>query len=77
MARCLDPEIIVIARGGVVANDHGKCIQGKRAEIIDASPDALAYASAGAGQPTLSQVGADHTRHDRGRGSHVVEDATA
>ena len=81
MACCLepnlDPELVIVARGGMVANDHGERIEGKRAEIIDASPDALAYASAGAGQPTLGQVGADDTRHDRGRGSQVVEDATA
>ena len=80
MACCLepilDPELVIVARGGKVANDHRESIEGKRAEIIDASPDALACASAGAGEPTVSQVGADHTRHDRGRGSQVVEDAT-
>ena len=75
--RNLDPELIIVARGGKVAKDHGESIEGKRAEIIDASPDALAYASAGAGQPTLGQVGADDARRDGGRGSLVVEDATA
>src|SRR5271166_679699 len=81
MACCLepnlDPELIIVARRGIVAKDHGESIEGKRAEIIDASPDALAYASARAGLTTLSQVGGDHTHRDRGRGSHVVEDATA
>ena len=33
----LDPELIIVARGGMVAKDHGESIKGKRAEIIDAS----------------------------------------
>ena len=40
----------------MVAKDHGESIEGKRAEIIDASPDALACASAGAGQPVGSRA---------------------
>jgi hypothetical protein len=61
----------------MVAEDQRESIEGKRAEIVDASPDALASASAGAGRSTLSQVSAQHTRHDRSRGSQVVEDAPA
>jgi hypothetical protein len=30
----LDPELIIVARGGMVAKDHAEGIEGKRAEVI-------------------------------------------
>jgi hypothetical protein len=62
MAGCLEPnldsELIVIACGGEVANDHGERIKVKRAEIIDASPDAVGLPAFGA----LANAGRAQTR---------------
>src|SRR5438270_626110 len=89
MACCLkpnlDPELIIVARGGMVATDHGASIEGERAEVIDASPAALACAARAADGPCSSGAAGAAPRHIRnkeaiahaGGGTRGVGQATA
>src|SRR5262245_31689498 len=65
-------EEVVVAGAGMVAGDDAQLVNGQRAEVVDATTDALSGAAAGAGGAAHRLVLPDERVFDRaaGRGLH-------
>src|SRR5262245_35691588 len=70
-------EHIVIAGGGLVAEDDRECVEEKRAEVKDAATNSLASAATGARSAAISLVACDHTGQNRDGCAGVNEEAAS